>query len=135
MLTQSFLENISFRTIKCIYEVHKQLGPGLLESVYQACLLEELRNNELNVTDFPYIPIIYKGKNLGGRFQPDLMVENHLLIELKSVEVMIPLYKAQLLTYLKLSGHYKGLLVNFNTENVRDQLFSLVTPYFFQLPK
>ena len=135
MLTQTLLEEISYKTIGCIYEVHKVLGPGLLESVYQVCLLQELKNRNLNAAAFPYVPIIYKGENLGGRFQPDIIVESEILIELKSVEAMIPLYKSQLLTYLKLSGKYKGLLVNFNSDNVREQLSSVVLPEFFELPR
>jgi len=135
MVTQTFLESISYRTIGCIYEVYNNLGPGLLESVYQTCLIYELRSNDIQVIEFPHVPIIYKGKNLGGRFQPDLLVEGVLLLELKAVEHMIPLFNAQLLTYLKLSDKCKGLLVNFNTGKIRESIHSIVTPAFFELGK
>ncbi|MBL7915586.1 MAG: GxxExxY protein [Bacteroidia bacterium] len=135
MITQTFLESLSYKTIKCIYEVHNQLGPGLLEAVYMACLVEELRSAGLTVLVEPHLPILYKNKDLGGLMKPDLVVESQLILELKAVEVMIPVFNAQLLTYLKLSGINKGLLVNFNCENMQSGITSLVTPSFFKLPK
>ena len=134
MITQKFLESLSYRVIGCIYEVYNHLGPGLLESVYQTCLLDELRSSDLIATEFPYVPITYKNKNLGGKFQPDILIENELIVELKAVEAMIPLYEAQLMTYLKLSGKFKGLLVNFNTDKIDEQIHSRVTKEFFKLP-
>ena len=135
MLTQSYLEDLSYKVINCIFEVHNNLGPGLLESVYQTCLMDELLSRNIPALEFPHVPIHYKGKNLGGRFQPDIFVCDGLIIELKSVEMLIPLHKAQLLTYLKLANVTKGLLVNFNSEKIKDQLHSLVLPSFFELPK
>ena len=135
MITQTFLENLSFNVMGCILEVHRHLGPGLLESVYHACLLEELKLQKISISDRPYVPIFYKNNFLGGKLQMDILVEDSLVIELKSVEIMIPLYKAQLLSYLKLSGKHKGLLVNFNCELVKEQTYNLVTPSFFQLSK
>src|SRR5687768_6977449 len=135
MITQTYLERLSYKVTGCIVEVHKNLGPGLLESVYHSCLLAELRLNSIETIDRPYVPIFYKSHFLGGKLQMDLLVENAIVLELKSVETMIPLYKAQLITYLKLSGKHKGLLINFNSELVKDQIYNLVTPSFFQLPK
>jgi len=97
--------------------------------------MDELLSRNIPATDFPYVPIHYKGKNLGGRFQPDVIVGNALIIELKAVETLIPLHKAQLLTYLKLTNIHKGLLVNFNSEKIKDQMNSMVLPSFFELPK
>ncbi len=135
MTTQTYLEDLSFKVTGCIIEVHKTLGAGLLESVYHACLLEELRLNNIMTEDRPYVPIFYKSNFLGGKLQMDILVENELVLELKSVETMIPLFKAQLITYLKLSGKHKGLLVNFNCELVKEQITNLVIPDFFKLPK
>jgi GxxExxY protein len=135
MCTQTYLEQLSFSTIGCMLEVHRNLGPGLLESVYHSCLLEEFRLQGIQAADKPYVPIFYKNQFLGGKLQMDILVEDALVIELKAVELMIPLYKAQLLTYLKLSGKHKGILVNFNSELIKDQMHSLVRPSFYDLPK
>ena len=135
MLTQTYLEELTYTVAGCIIEVHRTLGPGLLESVYHSCLLEELRLRKIEAVDHPYVPIFYKTNFLGGKLQMDLLVENELVLELKSVEAMIPLYKAQVITYLKLSGKHKGLLINFNSEKVKDQIVNVVIPAFFDLPK
>ena len=135
MITQTYLEQLSFKVIGCIVEVHKFLGPGLLESIYHACLLQELKNQHIQAVDHPYVPIFYKNNFLGGKLQMDILVEDVLILELKSVEAMLPLFKAQLLSYIKLSGKHKGLLINFNSELVKDQIVSLVTPSFFELPR
>ena len=135
MITQKLINDISFKIVGCAIEVHKQLGPGLLESVYQACMIDELRNNNLQVQSQIHIPVYYKGKDLGGLLKLDLLVENQIVVELKAVEAMIPLYKAQLLSYLKLAGKPKGLLINFHSENIVSQLIPLVTEEFALLPK
>ena len=135
MITQKLINDISFKIVGCAIEVHKQLGPGLLESVYQAFMIDELRNNNLQVQSQIHIPVYYKGKDLGGLLKLDLLVENQIVVELKAVEAMIPLYKAQLLSYLKLAGKPKGLLINFHSENIVSQLIPLVTEEFALLPK
>jgi GxxExxY protein len=135
MVTQKMINDLSYVIVGCAIEVHKQVGPGLLESVYQACLIEELRNAKVLVQSQVYIPVLYKGKDLGGQLKLDLLIENLIIVELKAVDIMIPLYKAQLLSYLKLSGIPKGLLINFHTENITSQLVPLVTEEFAKLPK
>jgi GxxExxY protein len=95
-------------------EVHRILGPGLLESVYEYCLVEELRRNGLNVQRQVKLPIIYKGRNLEKDFFIDLLVEDKVVIELKAVEEVLPVHEVQLLTYLKLSEKKLGLLINFH---------------------
>lgn len=95
-------------------EVHRILGPGLLESVYEYCLVEELRRNGLNVQRQVKLPIIYKGRNLEKDFIIDLLVEDLIVIELKAVEEVLPVHEVQLLTYLKLSEKKLGLLINFH---------------------
>jgi len=107
----------------------------LLESVYESCYIDELISFGLDVKSQIYIPVHYKGKNLGGTLKIDLLVENLIVVENKAVEQMIPLYKAQLLSYLKLTEKPKGLLINFNCTNIKDQLISLVTDKFSKLLK
>lgn len=135
MITQKYINEISYKIIGCAIEVHKHLGPGLLESVYEACFIDELKNSGLNVKSQLYVPVLYKGKDLGGILKLDLLIEDLIIVEEKAVEVMIPLYKAQLLSYLRLTGKPKGLLFNFHCENIKDQLVSLVTEEFAKLPK
>jgi len=135
MITQKYINEISYEIIGCAIEVHRYLGAGLLESVYEACFIEELKNAGLSVRSQLYVPINYKGKDLGGSLKLDLLVNDLIIVEDKAVEVMIPLFQAQLLSYLKLSGKPKGLLINFNCEVIKDQVVSLVTKEFAKLPK
>ncbi len=134
-ISQKLISEISYKIIGCAIEVHKHLGPGLLESVYHMCLIEELKMSGLKVESEISVPILYKGKNLGGKLRLDLLVEELIIVELKAVEKMIPLYNAQLLSYLKLTGKPKGLLFNFHCENIRSEMDSLVTNEFAMLPK
>ncbi len=135
VVTQKYIHEISYKIIGCAIEVHKNLGPGLLESVYEPCFIDELRNAGLFVKSQIYVPVHYKGKDLGGSLKLDLLVNDLIIVEEKAVELMIPLYKAQLLSYLKLAGKPKGLLINFHSENIKEQLVSLVTEEFAKLPK
>lgn len=108
------LNSLTQRIIGAAIEVHKQLGPGLLESVYEACLVEELKSRGLSVESQVDLPVIYKGKVLDKKFRIDVLVENEVIIELKTVEMLQPIHEVQLLTYLKLAGKRIGLLMNFN---------------------
>ena len=109
------LNNISSDIIKAAIEVHRYLGPGLLESVYQKCLEMELRSFCYNIDVEVPIPVIYKDKIISeDGFRIDILVENCVVIELKSVEEVKPVHKKQLQTYLKLTGMHLGLLLNFN---------------------
>jgi GxxExxY protein len=135
MITQNYINSIAYKIVGCAIEVHKNLGPGLLESVYQTCLIEELSDTGLIIQSQVYVPIHYKGKDLGGILKLDLLVNNLIIVELKAVDVMIPLYQAQLLSYLKLTSKPKGLLINFHCENIVEQLIPLVTTEFSKLPK
>ncbi len=108
-------EGITRKVLSCAIEVHRQLGPGLLEVVYRACLLEELSNSGLSAQDEVPIPVTYKGKKLDFGFRADIVVEDCVLLELKSVEHLLPVHEAQLLTYLKLAGIRVGFLMNFNS--------------------
>jgi len=135
MVTQNTVNAIAYKVVGCAIEVHKNLGPGLLESVYETCLIEELQEAGLLVRSQVYVPIKYKNKDLGGTLKLDLLVNDLVIVELKAVDNMIPLYKAQLLSYLKLTGKPKGLLINFHCENIVEQLVPLVTEEFSKLPK
>jgi GxxExxY protein len=135
MITQKYINEISYQIVGGAIELHTQLGPGLLESVYHSCLVDELKENGLKVQSQIHVPVNYKGKNLGGMLKLDLLINNLVVVELKAVEEMIPLYKAQLLSYLKLTKMPKGLLINFHCENITKQLVPLVTEEFSKLPK
>ena len=108
------LNKISGIILDSAIEVHKQLGPGLLESVYELCLFKELRSRNLFVERQVPVPVVYKGENLNADFRIDLLVEHEIIIELKAVEIILPVHEAQLLTYLKLAEKRLGLLINFN---------------------
>jgi GxxExxY protein len=99
--------------VNAALRVHRELGPGLLESVYEVGLFEELRNQNLLVRRQVVVPVRYLGKELDAGLRIDLMVEDLLVIEVKSVEIVLPIHKAQLLTYLKQTGCRLGLLINF----------------------
>jgi len=133
ILTQKYINNLSYQIVGCAIEVHKYLGPGLLESVYESCLVEEMIEQGLSVERQVQIPINYEGKDLGSNLILDLLVNDLIIVELKAVEQMIPVFKAQLLSYLKLTGKPKGLLINFNSENITKQLVPLVTSEFSKL--
>lgn len=135
MITQKYINQLSYQIIGAAMDVHRQIGPGLLESVYEECFIEELKIKNLQVIAQQKVPLIYRGKTLKTELKLDVLVNDSIIVELKAVEVMIPLFKAQLLSYLKLSGKPKGLLINFNCENIREQMTSLVTENFAKLPK
>lgn len=133
MITQKYINDLAYKIVGCAIEVHKYLEPGLLESVYQRCFIEELEGTELSVQSQLWVPFHYKDKDLGGILKLDLLVNDLIIVEIKAFEVMIPLYKAQLLSYLKLTGKPKGLLINFNCENITTQLVPMVTEEFAKL--
>ena len=107
---------LSNRIIGSAIEVHRELGPGLLESVYETCLMEELRCRGISAQSQVSLPIHYKGEMLSKNFYIDILVENEIIVELKSVEQLLPIHEEQLLTYLKLANKRLGLLINFNVE-------------------
>ena len=113
-MNQDELNKISGIILDCSIEVHKQLGPGLLESVYELCLYKELKGRNLFVERQVPIDVVYKGESLNAEFRIDLLVEHEVIIELKAVEITLPVHEAQLLTYLKLADKKLGLLINFN---------------------
>ena len=108
------INRISHKIIGAAIEVHKHLGPGLLESVYEYCLEKELRSRSLKVKRQCRIPIVYKEEELNKDFFIDLLIEGKVIVELKCVETILPVHEVQLVTYLKLSNLPLGLLINFN---------------------
>lgn len=111
---------LTSQIIAASIEVHRRLGPGLLESGYEACLLYELHKRGLTAVRQVEMPIIYDEVKIDVGYRIDLLVEDAVVIELKSVEKIIPLHEAQLLSYLKLSGKKVGLLINFNVTRLKD---------------
>jgi GxxExxY protein len=111
---QSRLNHLSGQIIGAAIEVHRELGPGLLESVYEVCLVEELRNRRLDVKCRLALPVLYKGRQLDKELVVDIMVEDTVILELKAVEGVLPVHQAQLLSYLRLTSKPLGLLLNFH---------------------
>lgn len=111
---ESWYNSITEKIIKCAIEVHKELGPGLMESVYEVCMKKILIDEGLFVKSQVILPVVFKGAQLDKEFVLDLLVEDEIILELKSVETILPVHEAQLVTYLKLSGKKLGLLINFN---------------------
>jgi len=112
--------SITERIIRCAIEIHKELGPGLVESVYEVCLKKVLMDDGLNVKSQLVLPVYFKGEILDKAFVLDLLVEDEIIIELKSLEFILPVHEAQLVTYLKLANKKLGLLINFNVVLLKD---------------
>jgi GxxExxY protein len=113
-------EKIATEIVDAAFQVHKELGPGLLESVYQVCMERELRERNIFFLKQVFLPVIYKGETLDADFRIDLLVADEIVVELKSVEVLLPVHEAQLLTYLKLSEKHLGFLINFNVPLIKN---------------
>ena len=114
------IEKIFKTILDCAFKVHTALGPGLLESAYEECLYYEIKKSGLNVEKQKALPLIYEEIKLDAGYRVDLLVEDKIVIELKSVEVLADIHLAQILTYLKLSSCKLGLLVNFNVKHLKD---------------
>ncbi|NLJ83246.1 MAG: GxxExxY protein [Bacteroidales bacterium] len=114
------INKITEKIIGCAIDVHKQLGPGLLESAYEECLFYELKNIGLEVKKQLALPLVYKEIKLDAGYRIDLMVENKIIIEIKSVETIAEIHKAQLMTYMKLANIKVGLLMNFNVTKLKN---------------
>ncbi len=114
------INQISGRVIEAAMKVHSALGPGLLESAYEACFLHELRKRGLQVVSQETLPLHYDGLTIDAGYRIDLMVEDSVIVELKAVEKVLPIHEAQLLSYLKLSNKKVGLLINFNVVHLKN---------------
>ena len=120
------INELSSKIIGATIEVHKALGPGLLESAYEECLCHELTLQRISFDRQRPLPVEYKGERLDCGYRLDIVVEHTIILELKSCEGIEPIHKAQLLTYLKLSGLSLGLLLNFNVAIMRDGIVRIV---------
>jgi len=135
-ITQKFLDELTYKVIGCAIEVHKQLGPGLLESVYEKCFIRELSLKGLNYQTQQSVPVHYKGVQLDAELRFDVLVENLVIAELKSIDGLLPVHEAILLTYMKLLEKPKGILINFNCTNIfKEGQKTLVNEYYAALPK
>ncbi|RZK48617.1 MAG: GxxExxY protein [Pedobacter sp.] len=118
MIDKSLLSDLEYRITGACIEVHKSLGPGLLESVYQKCLCREFELQEINFSTEQVLKIYYKGSELDTDLRADFYVENCIVVELKAVEKILPIHEAQLISYMKMLEAPKGLLINFNCINI-----------------
>lgn len=117
-ISKAYLKDLVYKVNGAVIEVHKNLGPGLLESIYHKCLKKELELRGLNFVSELKIPIQYKGLEIDADLRLDLLIEDILVVELKAVESILPVHEAQILTYMKLLNKPEGLLVNFNVSNI-----------------
>lgn len=120
------VNGLSKEVVDCAYKVHSTLGPGLLESVYETCLCHELKKRNLRVERQVALPIVYDEIKIEAGLRLDLLIEKCLIIELKAVEELLPVHKAQVLTYLKLTECRLGLLINFNVPLIRNGIHRLI---------
>ena len=120
------LNEISEKIIGCAIKVHRTLGVGLLESTYEICLMHELKKVNLRARAQFALPVVYDGIQIDAGYRIDILVEDKVILELKTVEKLVRIHEAQLLTYLKLSGRKLGLLINFNSRLLKDGVKRLI---------
>lgn len=118
--TEKDYNNLTEGIINCCIDVHKELGPGLMESVYEICLMSVFKKKNISAENQVLLPVFFRGEKLDKEFVIDILVEDNIIIELKSVEVILPVHEAQLVTYLKLADKKLGLLINFNVALLKD---------------
>lgn len=136
MITQKQINDLTYKIIGFAIEVHKELGPGLLESVYEKCLAHLLQLNGHEVSRQQVVPVEFRGLYLDCDLRYDLLVDNLIVVELKTVDSFHPVHEAKLLTYLKLLKKPKGILINFNCINIfKEGQKTFVTEYFKELQK
>ena len=117
-LTKKFLKELTYEIIGAAIEVHTEMGPGLLENVYELCMIEELKSKGIKVQSQQIVPVIYKGKKLNAELRYDLLVEDCIVVELKAVMKLIPVFEAQAISYAKLLDIPKAILINFKCNNI-----------------
>jgi len=136
MITKSYLNDLSYKIVGCAIEVHKHLGPGLLESAYHACMKQEFFLKSINYLSQLLAPINYKGLQIDADYRLDFLIEEEIVVELKAMDGLLPVHQAQLLTYMKLLGKSKGILLNFNSINiVKEGSKQMVNELFALLPE
>ncbi|WP_300597569.1 GxxExxY protein [Niabella sp.] len=133
-MTKKEVTQLSYEITGYAIKVHKELGPGLLESVYQRCLEYELSRNHFAVLRHVLVPVIYEHIAIDADLRLDLLVNDCVVVELKAVEHLLPVHEVQLLTYMKLLQKPQGLLINFYTDNITKTMRPFVNEYFKALP-
>ena len=135
-ITKKYLNELTYKVIGCAIEVHKHLGPGLLESVYEKCFLRELNIRGMEYKNQIWVPLEYKGLLLDTELRLDVLVEDILCVELKAQEGLLPVHDAILLSYMQMLQKPKGILINFHSVNIfKDGQKTLVNNLFSELPE
>jgi GxxExxY protein len=134
MITKKDITELSYKILGCAIKVHKELGPGLLESVYEKCLAHELKSNGFEIITQKNVPIKYGQIEIEAQLRCDIIVNNLIVVEVKAVEAVNPVYEAQILSYMKLLGLPQGLLINFFTNNIVKSSKPLVNEFFKKFP-
>jgi len=134
-ITKKLINELSYKIVGCAIEVHNILGPGLLESIYEECLYEELKSQGLFPKRQVPVPVYFKGKKVKKDFRVDLLVNDLIIVELKAVNDMHPIFEAKLLTYMKLAEKPKGLIINFHFLEITNDLIPMVNEIFAKLPE
>jgi GxxExxY protein len=116
---REYLNRLSSKVLDAAVRVHKEMGPGLLEAVYQLCMVKELQSRELSISQNVPVPLYYRGQPLNKDYIIDLLVESEIIIELKAVEGILPVHEAQIISYLKLADKRLGFLINFNVPLIK----------------
>lgn len=132
-MTKKEVTQLSYEIVGCAIKVHKELGPGLLESVYEKCLKYKLVKNGFEVKQQLIVPVIYDSLEMDVDLRVDLLVNETIVVELKAIENILPVHEAQLLTYMKILQKPQGLLMNFYTDNITKSKKPFVNEYFSQL--
>jgi GxxExxY protein len=135
IITKRYLDELTYNILGAAIEVHRALGPGLLENIYHVCLKHELQSRTINFKSELTIPVVFKEIKLTTVFRCDLFVEECLVVELKTVETFAPIHKAKLISYMKLLNAPKGILINFNSVNIfKEGQKTFVNEIFSNLP-
>ncbi|WP_106567545.1 GxxExxY protein [Cecembia rubra] len=132
---KKMITQMSYDVLGCAINVHREVGPGLLESVYQKCLIHELKSKGFKVMQQVKAPLFYKDLRLEVELKADIIVNESVIIELKTVDCLLPVHEAQILTYMRLLKIPQGLLMNFYSDNLSKNKIPLVNEYFKALPE
>ena len=117
-VTQKYIDELTYKIIGCAIEVHKHIGPGLLESVYEKCFIHELKLKGLHCKSQQKVPINYKGIDLDAELRYDVLIEDLVIVELKAMEGILPIHEAVVLSYMQMLEKPKGIIINFNSTNI-----------------
>lgn len=135
-MTKKYLNEITYQVVGCAIEVHKHLGPGLLESVYEKCFLKELNLRGISYQSQVWVPLQYKGLDINAELRLDVLVEDVLCVELKAQQGMLSVHDAILLSYMRMLQKPKGVLINFHCTNIfKEGQRTLVNNFFAELPE